>query len=250
MSNERNFSLGAIRPRCNGRIVLYIENLIRIDEFNFIDHDIWRVLWRRVEQLVHIQSNSNCWNFLSVKAINVLFSCVEKLGYSGKLNVENLVKNDGLIISVAKSVIEYCPNTLGSLVAIFEHFKNLQTESNINSTHYSFINILYSTKIISKVKLPKQITQLNFPIVFIILKFWKRLLEFSNPESLDLNKLRPEILEIIFKNLPPNLEILTTKLNCRDEISSENILYLMTEMARSGKKRHLALAVKMLIGKG
>ena len=39
-------------------IILFIENLVKEGDFSFAKHEIWTLLWRRVEQLIHIQSQN------------------------------------------------------------------------------------------------------------------------------------------------------------------------------------------------
>ena len=78
-----------------------------------------------------------------------------------------------------------------------------------------------------------------------MIHLWKLTLEYATSSD---SVQKTDVLETIFKSIPTNIESKTAILS-RDELTSENLLYIMTQLARSGKKRHLALAVKILIGK-
>ena len=50
------------------------------------------------------------WSLLSMEAINVLFSCLERLTHDNKesIDVQEFSRADSIVLSVAKSVVEYC----------------------------------------------------------------------------------------------------------------------------------------------
>ena len=39
-------------------VILFIENSIKEKDYSFVKHEIWTLMWRRVEQLIHIQSQN------------------------------------------------------------------------------------------------------------------------------------------------------------------------------------------------
>ena len=58
-----------------------------------------------------------------MEAVNVLFSCVEQLIQSNasdmKLDINLFVRKDSILLSVAKSIIEYCPNVIRALTSSY-----------------------------------------------------------------------------------------------------------------------------------
>lgn len=216
-------------------IILFIENLVKEGDFSFAKHEIWTLLWRRVEQLIHIQSQNGTWSLLSMEAINVLFSCLERLTHDNKesIDVQEFSRADSIVLSVAKSVVEYCPNVMRALTSAF----NLK-----GCDKSKFSRAIVNSGIIGKLKLPKELSRENAHVAFVTIHLWRLTLENSATNE------KTDILECIFKAIPTSIEAKSADL-MRDEITSENLLYIMTQLARSGKKRYLALAVKILIGK-
>ena len=68
---------------------------------------------------MHIQINSNCWTFLSLQAISVLFNCVESLILDLKVDLDIFQRSDSIILSVTKSIIELCPLIIKVLGGLF-----------------------------------------------------------------------------------------------------------------------------------
>ena len=272
-------------------VILFIENSIKEKDYSFVKHEIWTLMWRRVEQLIHIQSQNGTEksdqniNKLSEFVLHKLkfrpfflyLESIEHWSYqrvilvfrktntrkSNKLprilakwqhSVERGKKRSWIQTRLENQIISktflehtthtyfpilflHCPNVIRALTAVFIQFKN--NNQNLNKFSRAIVN----SGIFSKLKLPQNISRENQHIAFSIIHLWRLTLEHSANE----NKI--DILEVLFKSIPTNLESKTQEVCNRDELTSENLLYIMTQLARSGKKRYLALAVKILIGK-
>jgi len=216
-------------------VILMIEILLNQGYDGFVDHKIWMIIWHRVEQFILIQKRGETWNLVSREAVNLLFSCFDRL-LSKASQIELMTKIDSIVISVAKQVVEFCPNVLKVCNSVFEH-------DGIDRRQVSKTILISS--LLTKLRYPKESNgddELDRFQIFSLLHLWKNVLESLSGKDKD------DVLEIVFKNIPSDIDKITKSLN-RSPIDSENILYIMTQFARSGKKRHLAWSVKMLLSK-
>ena len=72
-----------------------IEILLNQGYDGFVDHKIWMIVWHRVEQFILIQKRGETWNLVSREAVNLLFSCFDKL-ISKPSQIELMTKIDSI----------------------------------------------------------------------------------------------------------------------------------------------------------